>query len=682
MRPPVLSGWIEGCFHRRILHNCLCPYFRIGSSSPNCINYAVCTNYRLFRKYLSTCESIEVRFSSQNFSGRDGPGRHIGAAFISLPDALLGPGNDFQAPVVYTNTVKIRSSTNAIVGVLKMTIKMVIFEDVAKIGVPLKQRNDTNTTPSAKSYLTYRKDQFILRPESAASNLSSSSKVWSFLRGKDMSPRDEEMTLRELTEVSPANSVIEAMDEELTWKLRDFYSKSSFRGKVDKCHNPGGAEKEGEYSMKDRQASNGTPADTTSHAHNQSNGGGRENRSANGRNVEVKTEERKAGDSGPGDEEYQGVLYIGGFRNHHPHNRVPNVFCIAKSISNVDEALLKTHLSDPNLFINYLKLFPICIEVGHLDAVMKQKSLAIELWTRHSADSGGGGQDVKMGSASVALHPFYVAFRSEIVRQRLFDLSMPVIAVDGWTMVQGLDGASIGQLEVCLAMGTRRQVEYFVLTKELLNRRMEMTPPVSARSTETATSILSSFLENLSQQMAANRARQDEGQQGPAPKRGEMRKTSDLLDVLQRSMNTPPSSNGGRSPSIASVVAARDAPDSTGEFLKISLEIESAMHLPQIAKLGGGGGDCSAKKKPGAFEEPPSAYATFEARWTDATKEQLVDSVEGKVFATRVVQRSSSPVWNQEFTVEIPKDLLTHVSELRDDVRGSSLNNSSLSFPA
>lgn len=538
-----------------------------------------------------------------------------------------------------------------------MTIKMVIFEDVAKSGDPLKQRKDMNTTQSAKSYLTYRKDPFIQRPESAASNLSSSSKVWSFLRGKEMSPRDEEMTLRELTEVSPANSVIEAMDEELTWKLRDFYSKSSFRDKVNKCHNPGSAEKEGEYSKKDH---NGTPADTTSNANNQSNGRGGENISANERNVEFKTEKREAEDSGA-TEEYQGVLYIGGFRNHHPHNRVPNVFCIAKSISNVDEALLKTHLSDPNLFINYLKLFPICIEGGHLDAAMKQNSLAIELWTRHSADSSGCGQDVKMGSACVALHPFYVAFRSEIVRQRLFDLSMPVIAVDGWTMVQGQDGASIGQLEVCLAMGTRRQVEYFVLTKELLNRRMETTPPVSARSTETATSILSSFLENLSQQMAANKARQDEG---PAPKRGEMRKTSDLLDVLQRSMNTPPSTNGGRRPTIAAAVTAEDVPDSSGEFLKISLEIESAMHLPLIAKLGGGGGgDSSAKKKSGAGDEEPSAYATFEARWTDAVKEQLVDSVEGKVFATRVVERSSSPVWNQQFTVEIPKDLLTHVSK-------------------
>lgn len=647
---------------------------RITKSSRNCINYSVCTNTQLFRKYLASCEAIEVQFSSPNVNVK-GKARQIGTAFISLPGELLMQDKDsFSAPVVYTNTHKIYSPRNTVVGTLKLTIKLVLFDDLKKNSDPLTEKNtgELYSSSPAKDYLSYKKDRLIKRPDSIASYYSVNastcgSKVWSFLRGKEMSPRDEVMTLRELTEASPANSVIEAMDEELTWKLRDFYSKRSRNEKLYKCHNPGTAaeNEEGHSSNSNKDAAE--KENSTTRSDYRSNGGSASDKSKSAQNEDLKTEETSPGKE-TAEEEYQGVFYIGGFRNQHPHNRVPNIFAVANSISNVDTQTMKTNVSDQNLFINYLKLFPIQIDANHLDTVMKQNTLTIELWTRYNT-----GQDVKMGSVAVGLHPFYVAFRSEIVRQRLFDLSMPVIAVDGWAMVQGPDGASIGQLEVILAMGTTRQVEYFVQTKELLNRRMEVTPPVSARSQETATSILSSFLENLSQQMAANKARQGHQEQEEQPKRGEMRKTSDLLDILHKSLASPPPTgmmNGLMSLSPRTASHAADTPDSNGrhggsqEYLKIFLEIESAMHLPKVNNKSGELLSARKKGKAKDDDQEPSAYATFEARITPENGQETVDSVEGKVFATHVVERSSNPVWNKQFTLEIPKDLLTHVSRI------------------
>lgn len=540
-----------------------------------------------------------------------------------------------------------------------MSLSLVMFEDISKgFTDALCEKNELNQLPK-KDYLNYKKKRsFAARPESTMSNYSSSSKVWTFLRGKEMSPRDEMMTLRELTQASPANSVIEAMDEELTWKLRDFHSKRNVNEKLYKRHNPSGAEKENGQEAHSNSESNNTGRSTSNdqslssrETTDRSSNGPTKDSTSNGREDELKT---TAGDREESAcEEYQGIIYIGGYRNQHPHNRVPNVFAIAKSISNVDEAVLKTNLSDGHLFVNYFKLFPMRICQDHLDSVMKQSNLSVEVWTRYSND-----QDVKLGTASVGLHPFYVAFRSEVVRTRLFDLSMPVIAMDGWAMVQDASGATIGQLEVTLAMGTKRQIEFFVQSKDLLNRRME-TPPVSARSAETATSILSSFLENLSQQMAANKG--NSAEQPTEPKRGELRKTSDLLDILQKSLTAPPptpADNGavanGRNVKPSDSV---DGHDESREFLKICLEIESAMHLPKVIK-----GDLAARKTGQATDEEPSSYATFEARVTNANNRDLVDSVEGRVFATNVVEKTSNPVWNKQFTVEIPKDLLTHVS--------------------
>lgn len=596
-----------------------------------------------------------MQFSAANKNCVKGQGRHIGSAFISNPDALLSPGNDIYAPVVYTGTHKIFSTTNAVVGVVKVTMKLVLFDDLlTKNNDPLTERNDIRSASYVKDYLSYKKDPPMTGRASMLSNYSSSSKVWSFLRGKEMSPRDEAITLRDLTESSPAPSVIEAMDEELLDRLRGWQSKRSHQEELYRCHNPGSAKKKEEKHSKSEGNVLPVTGEITSGAgngnSNQSNGG-HESSSSNGQIPDVETEQRRP--TNPPEEDYQGVFYVGGFRNQHPHNRLANVFAISKSVSNVDTALMKTNLSDRNLFINYLKLFPVRIEAGHLDTAMKQNSLTVEVWTRHESVDG---QDVKLGTAAVSLHPFYVAFRSEIVRQRLFDLSMPVIAIDGWVMVQGVDGAAIGQLELILAMGTRRQVEYFVQTKELLNRRME-TPSVSARSTESASSILGNFLENLSQQMAVNKAQVE---QQEAPKRGELRKTSDLLAILQRSLATPPTPEMVSSPSLmAADVTPRDDADCNGkpevvqEYLKVLLEIESAMHLPKATEF-------AARKK---CADEPSSYATFEARVTEESRrEELVESVEGKVYSTHVVERSSNPAWNKQFIVDIPKDLLTHVS--------------------
>lgn len=579
-------------------------------------------------------------------------------------------------------------------------MKVVLFDDLTKGDDPLSEKNEDRRR-SVKDYLNYtnKKKTTTIRSDSA---MSSSSKVWSFLRGREMSPGDEARTLRELTIASPADSVIETMDEELTWKLREFRAKQR-NNETLTCHNPSGGSGGGggggkkQHSPAEKDTSNNSTQTPNSNGSRRGGRGTEEperEKERNGNNDPTQPEEKP-----PLDEHYQGVFYVGSFRPQNPRTRCPsNVFAMTKSVSNVEgqDGLMKTHLSDSHLFINYLKVFPVRIEESHLETQMKQGTLTVELWTRRPTE-----EDEKLGTVAVGVHPFYVAFRHEIVRQRLFDLSMPVIALDGWAMVQGPDGASIGELELVLAMGTKRQVEYFVQTKHLLQRQPPATPTSSSssRSTE-ATSILSSFLDNLSQQIAASKARQEQttGSGCDPPKRGELRKTSDLLDVLQKSLSSPvPPQMMNSLFAKPAVVAAtsetspettttsKDATDfqrkdENVEFVKICLEIECAMHLPKVAVAtrdvsSRSGSKRAVDQENNDQDEEPSAYVTFEARVLEENLPEIVESVEGKVYTTEVVERSSNPVWNRKFTVEIPKDLLTHVSRRVILFYGNKINH-------
>lgn len=583
-------------------------------------------------------------------------------------------------------------------------MKVVLFDDLTKGDDPLSEKNEDRRR-SVKDYLNYtnKKKTTTIRSDSA---MSSSSKVWSFLRGREMSPGDEARTLRELTIGSPADSVIETMDEELTWKLREFRAKQR-NNETFTCHNPSGGSGGGggggkkQHSPAEKDTSNNSTQTPNSNGSRRGGRGTEEperEKERNGNNDPTQPEEKPPLDTHT-DEQYQGVFYVGSFRPQNPHTRCPsNVFAMTKSVSNVEgqDGLMKTHLSDPHLFINYLKVFPVRIEESHLETQMKQGTLTVELWTRRPTE-----EDEKLGTVAVGVHPFYVAFRHEVVRQRLFDLSMPVIALDGWAMVQGPDGASIGELELVLAMGTKRQVEYFVQTKHLLQRQPPATPTSSSssRSTE-ATSILSSFLDNLSQQIAASKARQEQttGSGCDPPKRGELRKTSDLLDVLEKSLSSPvPPQMMNSLFAKPAVVAAtsetspettttsRDATDfqrkdENVEFVKICLEIECAMHLPKVAVAtrdvsSRSGSKRAVDQENNDQDEEPSAYVTFEARVLEENLPEIVESVEGKVYTTEVVEKSSNPVWNRKFTVEIPKDLLTHVSRRVILFYGNKINH-------
>lgn len=529
---------------------------------------------------------------------------------IPIPEDLLQTG--------FTDAYKICSLKKLSLGTLTVSLKLVMFEDFEK-NIPLSAKN--------------RISPFVDKTYSSG---KSTSKIWRFLKGEPMEYCDEVDTLREICGSSPANSTIECIDHDLMLKLRSFNRRTHL-----KCHTPGNTDDAQSTAKQNITVPNSERSNLSTGTI--SNGLGIDSAEKKEHNsVEVSKQ-----DCPEECIEYQCLFYVGSYR-HASHQRLPNVFVISKSLSSVDESLSKSNLSDSDLYVNFLRISPTLIDATHLERTMKNNTLNVEVWARDAT-----GDDLKVGFASIGLHQFFVAFREAIVRNRLQDLSLPVIAIDGWAEVQLNDQKSQGgQLELIVAMGTKAQIEYLTRTKSLLNR-----PPPENTPRNQPSFNLRTLLDNLSQQNSAA--------QVPGSK-GEVKSMSHVFDMLQKALVNPPQSSTGLDLGAIFGGVSMQQPeqvegDATKDFFAVNLDIESAMHLPRVSVASRAGNKKGkAKSKKGAGEVDPSCYATFEAK--KSAGKVLIQSVEGLVYATNVVERSCNPVWNSSFHVELPKDLLTNVS--------------------
>lgn len=205
----------------------------------------------------------------------------------------------------------------------------------------------------------------------------------------------------------------------------------------------------------------------------------------------------------------------------------------------------------------------------------------------------------------------------------------------------------------------------------------------------------------------------------------QIRRTSDLLDALQRALMCPPSGSFSVAGSSMPLLDAQgnnsedshktnpdSAPDgdvtaqsqqqSQSEFncagpfstasphFQVLIEIENALHLSKIfirinkkcgkqrggsassmgtVSTGGITSRCQSSNKSvpqstttvyrGVTEVEPSTYVTFEATGPPTS---IVQSHEGPVYTTNVIEKSCNPQWNKRFEVFLPVDLMTCVS--------------------
>lgn len=150
-----------------------------------------------------------------------------------------------------------------------------------------------------------------------------------------------------------------------------------------------------------------------------------------------------------------------------------------------------------------------------------------------------------------------------------------------------------------------------------------------------------------------------------------IKKTSDLLDMLQKVLMTSPATAADCQPARAppppsdtkhssAATALTALKPSNVKLFKFSLEIQKAIGLPlnpaSKAKKGYSKRNASKRFPP---NEAPSCYVTFQA---DEGQYPTYKSHEGMVFATNIVEKSTQPQWQQRFRLAASIDYLKIVS--------------------
>ncbi|KAH8371088.1 hypothetical protein KR093_006219 [Drosophila rubida] len=215
------------------------------------------------------------------------------------------------------------------------------------------------------------------------------------------------------------------------------------------------------------------------------------------------------------------------------------------------------------------------------------------------------------GKAKLPLHQFYIAYKDASITNHLCKGKLPVISIDGWTpIVHAETQEQLGELKVLLAIGSESQIA----------------------------------------QLKQLRGFDQENNQQP------LRRTTDLLDMLQNALSAP----------LATPLpppTVHHAP-CVGNKFSFSLHIVGAAGLPLNPGYGKSGKK-QAKRQAAAKRfppnEPPNTYVTFQALNCNA---QTYKSHEGLVYATPIVERSTTPQWHSKFQVEIGADYLSNPQKL------------------
>lgn len=347
--------------------------------------------------------------------------------------------------------------------------------------------------------------------------------------------------------------------------------------------------------------------------------------------------------------------------------------------------------------------FPVICDDAFLKRV-QNSHLELKLWEKTGATT-----EKLIGVAKVPLHQFYIAFKDKIMIEHLSTNKLPIISIDGFTnFVSPLSSEFCSQVRILLAIGNERQVDYLKATRnfaekisiggsrsnsamqsifEERNSQTQSRPNTASQRSEIKDR-LQAFIDSLSNKLPDKSLPSiTESKSNSIPKspvvsqhsqslpNSQLRKTSDLLESLQKALSQAPSqtaqedffSLNQESSNNHNESSCCDTTISQPETFRIMVEIEEAIHLPKVL----------VKKKrrnknrhsqPQKFEIEPSAYTTFEAitNITEETKDLLppniIKSHEGFVYTTNVVEKSSNPHWNKKFDVYLDVDVMKNVS--------------------
>lgn len=320
-----------------------------------------------------------------------------------------------------------------------------------------------------------------------------------------------------------------------------------------------------------------------------------------------------------------------------------------------------------NYIFNYLKQSPIMCDDAFLKRV-QNNHLELKLWERTCDNS-----EKLVGCTKVPLHQFFIAFKDAAMIEHLSTNKLPIISTDTWcNFISPLSSELFCHGKVLLAIGNEHQVDYLIMSRDLHRLQVpnRVQPPQNQKipdSNAQLKSKLSAFIESLSQKLPEPSGMTENHQKMPlmtsspsncSTNSPQLRKTSDLLDSLQKALASPPTAtdmnffaqmNQSAQEENISIINNDD--------IRMIVSIDSASNLPKVIKK-----IRNKKSKSKTFnnqrtEYDPISYATFEASISDENHASIVKSHEGNVYCTKVV-KGCHPVWNESFEVGISFDVL------------------------
>lgn len=319
-----------------------------------------------------------------------------------------------------------------------------------------------------------------------------------------------------------------------------------------------------------------------------------------------------------------------------------------------------------NLVFNHLKQFAIICDDAFLQRVTNNY-LELKLWEKNNRNI-----EKLVGSANIPLHQFSIAFRNDVMIEHLSSTNkLPVISIDNFChFVSPLNREPFCEGKILLAIGTANQIEFLKNTRHLnglqksLGSDVEMGQVKNQLPDTQLKNKLTAFLESLSQKQpeSSNTSNSSSGFQAssaPMPSCGsnlQLRKTSDLLDTLQKALSQPPLKPETQINSTCT--------NHTENLIRIHISVDEAIHLPKVAIRKKQNRRKSKSNNPSTkTEHEPSVYvyATFEGHIDElkslSDDDIIVKSHEGLVYCT-TIQKGCNPLWNQQFDVHIPMDTI------------------------
>lgn len=248
---------------------------------------------------------------------------------------------------------------------------------------------------------------------------------------------------------------------------------------------------------------------------------------------------------------------------------------------------------------------------------------------------------------------------------------MPVASFTDWIDVK--IGSTVqpmlsAKLQVMLAIGTPDQLTAFRTSRNITvpaSTTSKNENPITKKANPTAlANMLSTFIDNLALSLPK---RPEADQQYSTDSQYQLRRTSDLLDVLHNALKNPAPANLITSASALPLklsekvdhLPTNNQQKSIEENIRVTIHIDSARNLISEEKAQ----DCYSSDPQNFENENPSTYVSFEA--IECDKEGHYSN-----FATKIAPYSCNEIhWNEKFNVLLPMDLLQQVSIITLEVR-------------